>query len=224
MSDVKNLPAAVESVYRKFKETLDLSLFEGALAGLVDAYHALVETFAEHGVLYICGNGGSFADAIHIKGELAKSFCAQRPVTDEKLRANLRNIENGAEIIDNLEAGLPVVVLGESGSLSSAYANDRDPKYVYAQELNSFAAHIKPGVFLGISTSGNAGNVNVAMTLAKAYQMTTIAFTGSNGGQLARQADITWKMPENETYKIQELQLRFYHVLCLMVEARFYLD
>jgi len=113
-------------------------------------------------------------------------------------------------------------VLGESHGLRSAFENDRDPRFSYAQELNSFVPYIKTGVLMGISTSGNAQNVTAAMTLAGAYGLTTISFTGPDGGQLAKLADIPWRVPGENTPEIQENQLPLYHGLCMMIEQHFF--
>ncbi len=208
----------------------------GAQEGLLLAYDAITTVFEQHGILYLCGNGGSFADAVHIKGELVKRFETNRPIRDPGLIARLHQSEIGKKLIANLEGGFPVVVLGESHSLRSAYENDREPTLAYAQELYSFAslhhqnqhAHASvgmapiPGVLLGISTSGNAANVIAAMTLAKAHQFTTISFTGPQGGPLAELADIDWRVPGDSTAAIQENQVPLYHTLCRMIEIRFF--
>ena len=77
-------------------------------------------------------------------------------------------------------------------------------------------------VFLGISTSGNSKNILYAMTAAKAKGLRTIGLTGRDGGMLAKAADVAIIVPEEETYKIQELHLPVYHALCLMLEERFF--
>jgi len=190
--------------------------------GLIAVYRALAQTFEAGGVLYLCGNGGSFADALHIKGELAKSFEKPRPLADPKLIKQLQKKDPGPELIKQLEQGLPVIVLGESHSLRSAYENDKQTQFSYAQELNAFAAHLKTGVLMGISTSGRAQNVIAALTLARAYQLTTISFTGPAGGPMALLADIDWRAPGNTTAEIQENQPPLYHALCRMIETHFF--
>ncbi|MBN1764808.1 MAG: SIS domain-containing protein [Sedimentisphaerales bacterium] len=190
--------------------------------GLRSACRAITETIDAGGMIYLCGNGGSFADAMHIKGELAKSFCQPRPLTDKKVIANLQATEIGQKLIGLLEQGLPVIVLGESHSLRSAFENDCDAELSYAQELNAFAGHIPGGLLFGISTSGNARNVIAAMTLARAYGMTTVSFTGQDGGRIAKLADIAWRVPGYTTHEIQENQIPLYHALCLMVELYFF--
>lgn len=193
----------------------------GARGGLLEAYGAVAAAFESGGILYVCGNGGSFADAVHIKGELAKSFELTRPITEEHVRSKLQQCGDNT-LLDNLEVGLPVVVLGESDSLRSAYENDRDARLVYAQELNSFVPWIKAGVLIGISTSGNAENVVAAMKLARAYGLTSISLTGPAGGKMAELSDIDWRAPGACTADIQENQLPLYHTLCRMLEARFF--
>jgi len=128
----------------------------------------------------------------------------------------------GKKLIANLEGGFPVIVLGESHSLRSAYENDRDPILSYAQELYSFTPLLRPSVFMGISTSGNAANVIAAITLAQANQFTTISFTGPAGGALAQLADIAWRVPGDSTAEIQENQVPLYHALCRMIEIHLF--
>ena len=208
----------------------------GSREGLLRAYDAIAAVFQQHGILYLCGNGGSFADAMHIKGELSKRFETSRPLRDPELISRLNQNDIGKQLIANLEVGFPVIVLGESHSLRSAYENDRDPTLAYAQELYSFTPlhnrkqHAQEdlsmppiaSVLMGISTSGNAANVIAAMTLAKATQFTTISFTGPQGGPLAQLADIDWRVPGDSTAEIQENQVPLYHTLCRMIEIHFF--
>lgn len=217
ISLTKNVVAITDQLFDRHRD------LKPTRSALIDSFAAIVDTFENHGILYLCGNGGSFADAMHIKGELAKSFIDPRPIADPDVLARLKQLEVGPALSDNLERGFPVVVLGESHSIRSAYANDRDPRFIYAQELNAFASHITPGVLLAISTSGNAANVIAAATLAKAYQFTTIALTGPDGGRLAELADILLRTPADPpvTWCIQENQQPLYHALCLMLEAHF---
>ncbi|MCD6083769.1 phosphoheptose isomerase [Candidatus Aerophobetes bacterium] len=195
-----------------------------SVSQIIKVFEQLASSFKRGDVLFICGNGGSFSDAMHIKGELAKSFEKRRPLRDKELIKKLSTLPYGEELIENLELGFPVVVLGESHSLRSAYENDRNPIYAYAQELNSFLCRIKGGIFWGISTSGNAKNVVAAMSLAKAYGIPSISFTGPDGGRLARMADLPLKVPGKDTANIQENQIIVYHLLCRMLEAYFFND
>ena len=191
---------------------------------LICACQNIVCNVKKGGILYICGNGGSFADALHIKAELGKSFERKRPISDPAVLSRLRHTTEGQRLAENLEVGLPVIVLGESHGLRSAFENDCIPTFTYAQELNSFAAHIRPGVLLGISTSGNAQNVISAVILAQAHQMATIALTGPHGGRLAEIAQISLRVPVAKSCPadVQEHHLPVYHALCRMVEAHLF--
>lgn len=184
-------------------------------------YKVLVECYENGGKLLIVGNGGSAADSEHIVGELMKGFKKERPVSDE-MRAALMEIdpERGEALAKNLQGGLPAIALTAHTSLNTAFANDRDPVMIYAQQVNGYG---KPGdVFLGISTSGNAENVMYAAVTAKAKGLKVLALTGKNGGKLAKIADASVIVPVQETYIIQEYHLPVYHALCLMLEERFY--
>lgn len=79
-------------------------------------------------------------------------------------------------------------------------------------------------VFLGISTSGNSKNIMNATVVARASRIKVIGLTGATGGELAAVSDVAVKVPETETYMIQELHLPVYHCLCLMLEDRFFGD
>ena len=77
-------------------------------------------------------------------------------------------------------------------------------------------------VLLGISTSGNAKNVLLAMRAARQLGMHTVALTGLGGGKMGEEADLLLDVPEKETYRVQEEHIRLYHQLCARVEAHFF--
>ena len=187
------------------------------------AYETMKECYERGGKLLIAGNGGSAADSDHIVGELMKGFVKRRPVSAELAEAlKQADPERGAELAKKLQGGLPAIALTNHAALSSAFANDVDGMLSYAQQVNGYG---KAGdVFLGISTSGNAENVMYAAVTAKAKGMKVIGLTGKTGGKLAKIADVAIIVPEQETYKIQELHLPIYHALCLMLEDRFYAE
>lgn len=171
---------------------------------------ALVKAFQSGHRLFVCGNGGSWSDAQHIAGELMKAFTKKRPVKDAWTSAL------PPEMVAKFERGLPVTVLGGQGAFATAFANDVDASLIYAQELQAVG---QPGdVFLGISTSGNAKNVGAAAKVAKAKGLTVLGLTGRSGGALAPLCGICIRVPEQETYRVQELHLPVYHELCIKVE------
>ena len=186
---------------------------------IIDAYLVMEECYLNDGKLLIAGNGGSAADSEHIAGELMKRFKTPRPVTPEFAK-KLKSIdpERGENLAHNLERGLMAIPLVAHEALSTAYINDVDGLGVFAQQLFGFG---RPGdVFLGISTSGNSENVMSATVVARAIGIKVIGLTGAKGGELAEVADVVIKVPETETYMIQELHLPVYHCLCLMLEDR----
>lgn len=188
---------------------------------IIDAYLIMEECYVNDGKLLIAGNGGSAADSEHIAGELMKSFKTPRPVTLE-FAEKLKSIDpvRGEKLSHNLERGLMAIPLVAHEALSTAYINDVDSLGVFAQQLFGFG---RPGdVFLGISTSGNSKNVMSATVVARAIGLKVIGLTGAKGGELADVADVVIKVPEEETYMIQELHLPVYHCLCLMLEDRFF--
>ena len=169
--------------------------------------------------ILICGNGGSAADADHICGELAKSFCKKRPIGND-LAAKLRELggESGAFLAEKLQAGVAAISLSHHNALATAFANDVDPNLVYAQQCVVYG---KPGdVFWGISTSGNAKNVYYAALTARAAGLKVLGMTGKSGGKLKEACDLCICVPRSETYEVQELHLPVYHALCLYVEDR----
>lgn len=188
---------------------------------ILSAYEILEECYSNDHKLLIAGNGGSAADAEHIAGELMKRFKTPRPSTPD-FQQKLISIDpvRGPELAKNLERSLMAIPLVAHEALTTAYINDVDGLGVFAQQLYGFG---RPGdVFLGISTSGNSKNVMSATVVAKAVGIKVIGLTGASGGELASVADVTIKVPETETYKIQELHLPVYHCLCLMLEDRFF--
>lgn len=188
---------------------------------IYSAAQRLIECFKNGGKLMICGNGGSCADADHIVGELMKGFLSKRPMSDEQkkeMKGNCPDIPDS--YLDSLQLALPAISLPSFTALNAAFCNDVDPELMYAQSLMGLGR--KRDILLGISTSGNSKNVYAAALTAKALGLTVIGLTGAGGGKLATIADICVKVPETETFKIQELHLPVYHYLCAAVEAEFY--
>lgn len=188
---------------------------------IIAAYEILESCYQNGGKLLIAGNGGSAADAEHIVGELMKGFKLQRkPDADFAEKLIAADNELGKVLAENLQGALPAIALDGHPALSTAYMNDCEPLLCFAQQVNGYG---RPGdVFLGISTSGNSKNVLYAATVAKAKGMKVIGLTGAKDSKLSAAADVTVKVPQTETYMIQELHLPVYHCLCLMLEDKFF--
>ncbi len=190
---------------------------ESTSVDLARAHRTLVRCFRTGGTLFLCGNGGSMADALHISGELLKSYAHPR-LLPERLRRALAAQPDGALLGRNLECGLRTIVLGANPALASAVANDLpDRDVALAQELLALA---RPGdCLLALSTSGNARNVLYAVQAAKALGATTLGFTGAAGGRLAELADLAIRVPCCRTDRVQEEHLLCYHALCESLEV-----
>lgn len=196
-------------------------ILENIRKEIVDSYIIMEECFSNKGKLLIAGNGGSAADCEHIAGELMKRFKIPRPVNKE-FSKKLQEIDfdRGTVLAKNLECSLMAIPLVAHEALTTAYINDVDGLGVFAQQLFGYG---KVGdVFLGISTSGNSQNIMNAAVVAKALGIKIVGLTGMLGGELSSIADVTVKVPEEETFKIQELHLPIYHCWCMMLEQRFF--
>ncbi len=162
------------------------------------------------GKLLLAGNGGSCSDCEHISGELLKGFRLKRKPNAE----DTKGLES--EIADKLQLGIGAIPLASLTALSSAFNNDVDPNLTFSQLV--FGLGKKEDVFMGLSTSGNAKNICNAVKVAKSKGLITIGLTGEKGGELNKLCDIVIKVPETETYKVQELHLPTYHAICAQVE------
>ncbi len=200
---------------------------------IVRAFEVLRDCFKAGNKIMICGNGGSAADSSHITGELMKGFKKKRPI-DEKLAKELKTtIENFYDknnnfsindkfndMVMSLEQGLPTIDLTSLVGLNTAYANDKNADYVFANGVLGFGKH--GDVLIAISTSGNSKNVVNAALVAKAKGVKVIALSGRGGGALKDIADVNVIVPLDETYLIQEEHISIYHALCLDIEEEFF--
>jgi D-sedoheptulose 7-phosphate isomerase len=138
-----------------------------------------------------CGNGGSAADSQHMAAELVGRFLRER-------------------------RGLPSIALTTNTSILTAIGNDYGYELVFRRQVEALCV---PGdVVVGISTSGNSKNVCLALEKAREIGAYTVAFTGKNGGGLARVADETLQIPSTETPRIQEGHILCGHMLCDYIE------
>ena len=147
-----------------------------------------------------------------------KSFRFKRAV-DNDFAAAYREI-NGSEAPAWLEGALPAISLISHTALSTAFGNDEAAVGVYAQQV--FGYGVAGDVFIGISTSGTSANVVEAAKVALAKSVKVIALTGKRETEFSQMADAAIRVPEIETFKVQEYHLPVYHCLCAMVEARMF--
>lgn len=147
------------------------------------------------GKVIFCGNGGSAADSQHLAAELMGRYKLDR----EPLSAMSLTIDTSA---------------------ITSIGNDYGYEYVFSRTLKGIGK--KGDVLVGISTSGNSQNIIEAFKIAKEMQITTVAFTGSNGGELIKIADTTLNVPSNITNNIQEMHMASGHIICELVEKYFF--
>jgi len=214
---MKLMPVEQEILSGMVRRRPDLESCQQVLLSL---HEALVASYDKGGKLLTCGNGGSSADAMHIVGELCKSFERKRPVPAD-LAIRLQDLPMGQQLSRYLEVGLPAVTIGLNASLKTAVDNDSPLRNMaFAQETFALG---KPGdVLIAISTSGNAENCLMAMSIAKAVGLATVSLTGPHGGKMAQQADIAIKAPGDSTKVIQEAHLVLYHTFCALIEAHYF--
>jgi len=188
---------------------------------ITEAYQILRDSIGQGGTVFVCGNGGSHADADHIIGELSKGFLSKRTVPAEiAARLTEKLGEDASGLCAKLQMGMRAMLLSAHPALSSAYANDVDPLMCCAQQL--FVMGRKQDVVIGLSTSGNAENIQNVFKVAGGLGIRRILFTGNRHGKCERYADCVIAVPESETYRIQELHLPVYHAVCIMLEEYFY--
>lgn len=188
---------------------------------IIDGYLLMEEAYENGHKLLIAGNGGSAADSEHIAGELMKRFKTPRKIPSAFAEKLCRiDPHRGPLLAENLECGLMAIPLVAHEALTTAYINDVDGLGVFAQQLFGYGR--EGDVFLGISTSGNSKNVMNATVVARALGIKVLGLTGISGGELETVADVAVKVPEKETYMIQELHLPVYHCWCLMLEEHFF--
>lgn len=190
-------------------------------ANLHSTCELIRSAFGSGGRLFVCGNGGSAADSLHIVGELMKGFVLPRPI-DDSLRQRLYSVcpESAEYLCDKLQGSLPAISLVSEAALSTAYANDQASDLCFAQQVLGHGR--KHDVLFAISTSGNSANVIYAAQVARTLEISVVGLTGGDGGRLKAWSDVLIAVPESETFKVQELHLPVYHALCLALEEEFF--
>lgn len=193
-----------EELYERYPQ------LRGCEGEIARACGLLVACYRNGGKVLTCGNGGSAADAEHIVGELLKKF-RRRGGIDSRVAAALP-----PELAGKLEGSFPAVSLVSMCGILTAFANDVGWELGFAQQVYGLGR--EGDVLISLSTSGMSANCVNAALVARARGLKVIAFTGAGGGRLGEIADVAIRVPENETYKIQELHLPVYHALCAAVE------
>ena len=188
---------------------------ESCRKDIYDAYSLMKECYDNGGKILCCGNGGSSADSDHLVGELMKGFLKKRPLSEEE-----RSKFSDSNLAGGLQKGLPAISLTSQASLMTAFRNDCNPDFVYAQQVYGYAK--ENDLLICFSTSGNSKNVVYALEAAVAAGIKSIAVTGEKESRCSALADVCIRLPSTETFKIQELTLPVYHCLAAMIEETYF--
>jgi D-sedoheptulose 7-phosphate isomerase len=168
---------------------------ESLVSQIATVTDVITKAFQNGNAVYFAGNGGSAADAQHLAAEFSGRFYKDRKA-------------------------LPSDALHCNSSYLTAVANDYSYDVIYARLLEGLA---KPGdVLVGISTSGNSGNIVKAFEMAKTIGVTTIGFTGQKGGKMKDLGDYLINVPSNTTPRIQESHILVGHIICELVEINIF--
>jgi len=158
----------------------------------------MVETLLAGGKILACGNGGSAGDSQHFSSELLNRFERERP-------------------------SLPAIALTTDSSTLTSIANDYSYNEVFSKQIRALGQ--AGDVLLGISTSGNSGNVLAAIAAAHDREMSVVALTGRDGGSLASlllPEDVEIRVPASITARIQEVHLLVIHCLCDFIDNQLF--
>ena len=185
--DLKKQIQAAADIHKKM-----LADFEaGQMDTMVSAVEMIVKSLKRRGCLYICGNGGSAADAQHIAGEIVGRFAKER-------------------------RGLPAVALTTDTSVITSIANDYGYDKIFSRQVEALVN--ENDVLWAISTSGNSPNVVAAVKLAKQKGASVLAFTGKPDSQLEKLSDLCFCAEAKTTFRSQEMHQLAYHIICELVE------
>ena len=187
------------------------SALEVCKKDIEEALNLLINTYKNGGKVLVCGNGGSAADSEHIVGELMKGFMLKRSIMDKRIPQSLS---------ENLQGALPAISLVSQSGVLSAFINDVEPDMMYAQLVYGYGN--EKDLLICMSTSGNSKNCVKAAEVAKCIGVKVLSLTGAKESNLSEISDCTIKVPETETFKVQEYHLPVYHYLCAMTEKYFF--
>ena len=167
-------------------------MVKNGLESIEKAAQLLIESIKDGGKILWCGNGGSAADAQHLATELMGGMS------------------------DHDRMPIPSIALTTDSSFITAWSNDTDFDSIFSRQIQGLGE--EGDVLVGISTSGNSENIINALKQAKFKKLKTIAFSGKTGGNLDGIADVTIKVPSDNTQRIQESHIMIGQILCSLIE------
>jgi len=164
---------------------------------IVKIVNSIADVLGRGGKLLVFGNGGSASDAQHMAGELVGRF----------------ELERGA---------LPAIALTTDSSVITSISNDYGFNEIFSRQIEALGT--PEDIALGISTSGNSENVLAGIRKAKNMKLTTIGFSGGEGGELSKMTDLCFIAPSSSTPRIQEAHITVIHIICKLVEEKLYCE
>ena len=186
-----------DHIIKIFKESIRVkeAFVNENLSKLVNVVEAVTSALKAGSKILIFGNGGSAADAQHIAAEFVNRFVIERPP-------------------------LPAIALTTDTSVITSIGNDYDFSEIFSKQIRAIGL---PGdIAWGISTSGNSANVLKGLEVAKKMGLVTIAFTGKDGGNIAKIADLSVNVSSSVTARIQEVHITAGHAICELVDIKLF--
>ena len=187
-------------VIKLFEEAIEVhiskvaELQKSGIEKITTAAQLIIKVLKQNGTVFICGNGGSAADAQHIAGELVGRFKRERKA-------------------------LAAVALSTDTSILTSVANDYAFEDVFARQVEALVK--KGDILWAFSTSGTSANVIAAAKSAKKKGAAVLAFTGKSNSKLEQIADICFCANDKSTARSQEVHQLAYHIICDIVEQNF---
>lgn len=186
----------IKSIVQASIDVKQSILNDDQLPGVVEqCVELIVSSFRSGNKVLFCGNGGSAADAQHLAAEFSGRFYIDRDA-------------------------LPAEALHVNTSYITAVANDYSYDVVYSRMIKGIGN--AGDVLIGLSTSGNSGNIIKAFEVAKDKGMHTIGFTGLSGGKMKALSDYLLNVPSTDTPRIQESHILLGHIICQLVEEQYF--
>jgi len=166
-------------------------LLRNQVGDILNIANLMIDVLKKNGKVILFGNGGSASDSQHIAAELVGRFKKDR-------------------------TALAAISLTTNSSIMTSLANDYGYDIVFAKQIEALGQ--KNDIAIGISTSGKAKNVINGIKQAKKMDIKTVALTGSDGGELAKLADVSLIVPSSVTARVQEAHITIGHIICELVE------
>ena len=167
---------------------------EQIICSVEELSNKCLESLRDGGKIILAGNGGSFGDAQHISAEFTSRFLFDREP-------------------------LASIALATNNSAVTAIGNDYGYKYIFSRELKAIGN--KEDIFIPITTSGNSENIIEAINVANSIGIYTTCLTGNSGGKINDLCK-TIIVPSKATERIQECHILIGHIVCAIVESRYF--